>query len=71
MAGLSERLTGAGNGPWLDYVGYAGKLLAGGKVPWTAVDGAMASHTTVAGNFIIFHAEIGAAVLDEHVVFFE
>ena len=42
MAGLSERLTGAGNGPWLDYVGYAGKLLAGGKVPWTAVDGAMA-----------------------------
>ncbi len=42
MAGLSERLTGAGNGPWLEYIGYAGKLLAGGKVPWTAVDGAMA-----------------------------
>ena len=42
MAGLSERLTGLGNGPWLEYVGYAGKLLAGGKVPWTAVDGAMA-----------------------------
>jgi hypothetical protein len=42
MAGLSERLTGQGSGPWLDYIGYAGKLLAGGKVPWTAVDGAMA-----------------------------
>ncbi len=42
MAGLSERLTGPDNGPWLDYIGYAGKLLAGGKVPWTAVDGALA-----------------------------
>lgn len=42
MAGLSERLASPGTGPWLDYIGYAGRLLAGGKVPWLAVDGTVA-----------------------------
>lgn len=42
MAGLSDRLTGQGSAPWLDYIDYASRLLAGGKVAWTAVDGTVA-----------------------------
>jgi hypothetical protein len=42
MAGLIEKLTEAGKGPWLDYTGYAGNLLARGEIPWTAIDAAVA-----------------------------
>lgn len=40
MAGLTERLTINGNGLWLDYTAYAGRLLANRAVPWLDVDAA-------------------------------
>ena len=36
-----------------------------------AVDRAVAGDAAVARDFVVFHAEIGAAMLDEHVVFLE
>ena len=36
-----------------------------------AVDGAMAGDHAVAGDVLLVHAEIDAAMLDEHVPFFE
>ena len=36
-----------------------------------AVDGALASDDAIARNLVLFHAEIGAAMLHEHVVFLE
>ncbi len=36
-----------------------------------AIDGAITDHHTVAGNLGVGHVEIGAAMLDEHVPFFE
>jgi hypothetical protein len=37
MSAMTDRLAG---GLWLDYTAYAGRLLAGGSVPWLDVDGA-------------------------------
>jgi hypothetical protein len=36
-----------------------------------AVDHAVAGHHAVAGDLVVLHAEVGAAVLDEHVPLFE
>ena len=36
-----------------------------------AVDHAVAGDDAVAANLVVFHAEVGAAVLDEHVPLFE
>jgi hypothetical protein len=41
MVALIQRVLESGS-PWLDYAGYAGNLLAAGRVPWTMVDGALA-----------------------------
>jgi len=37
----------------------------------TAVDGAVAGDDAVAGDLLLVHAEIGAAMLDKHIPFFE
>ena len=47
-----------------------GKILGEGK-DGAAVDRAEAGDDAVAGDFLLLHAEIAGAVLDEHVEFFE
>jgi hypothetical protein len=42
MAELLEKIVRPDSGPWLDYTGYAGELLAGGNIPWTSIDGVLA-----------------------------
>ena len=37
----------------------------------STVDGAVTGHHAVAGNLLLVHVEIAAAVLDEHVPFLE
>ena len=36
-----------------------------------SVDHAVASDHTIAGDLVVFHAEVGAAVLDEHIPLFK